>query len=138
MGQQIKPVAPVMRAGLLAMLALVQSIGAGRAIDDCLTAPDSQSPPGSEWRYHTEHGRKCWSLRPDGPSKNAPEDASAREPSVPAATGDALTARDCDTELSVLRYRRILYGVFQTDSQRDDKQVEDLAAKGCREAGAGR
>lgn len=138
MGRQIKPVAPAMRAGLLAALALVLSIRPGRAIDDCLTAPDSQPPPGSEWRYHTEHGRKCWSLRPDGRGKNAPEDAGARESSVPAATGDALTARDCDTELSVLRYRKILSGIFQTDSQRDDKQVEDLAAKGCREAGAGR
>ena len=138
MGQQIKPVAPAMRAGLLTALALVLSIGPSRAIDDCLAAPDSQPPPGSEWRYRTEHGRKCWSLRPGGRSKIAPEDAGAREPSVPAATGDALTARDCDTELSVLRYRKILSGVFQTDSQSDDKQAEDLAAKGCHEAGAGR
>lgn len=138
MGQQIKPVAPVMRAGLLAMLALLLMIGPGRAIDDCLTAPDSPPPPGREWRYHSEHGHKCWSLRPEGRNKSAPEDASAREPSAPAATGDALTTRDCDTELSVLRYRKILSGVFQTDSQHQDRQAEELAAKGCREAGTGR
>lgn len=138
MGRQITPVAPAMRAGLLAALALVLSIAPGRAIDDCLTAPDSQPPPGSQWRYRTEHGRKCWSLRSDTRNKGAPEDAGAREPSAPRATGETLTGRDCDTELSVLRYRKILSGVFQTDSQPNDKEAEELAAKGCRDAGAER
>jgi hypothetical protein len=37
-------------------------------VEDCLSSPKAETPPGSHWRYHIDHANKrnCWYLRQDG------------------------------------------------------------------------
>ncbi len=37
-------------------------------VEECLSSPKAETPPGSHWRYHIDHANKrnCWYLRRDG------------------------------------------------------------------------
>jgi hypothetical protein len=55
--------------------------------DSCLTSPTGDTPPGSHWRYHTDHinKRNCWFLRRDDGQAQALPQTSAPAP-TPAAS----------------------------------------------------
>ncbi len=60
------------------------------AADDCLSAPNEQTPAGSHWYYRIERGTKrhCWYLREEGEkvSQSAPSSAApAAKPIAPKA-----------------------------------------------------
>ena len=58
--------------------------------DDCLAAPNSSAPPGSQWRYRLERGthRKCWYLRNSGkaPQKAAQSEKTNAATPLPASS----------------------------------------------------
>jgi hypothetical protein len=155
MGNQIQSIALVASSALLAVLGIASPIGSASAANDCIAAPNSEAPPGSHWYYRSDRTtqRKCWHLgterryKPAGLAQVGARDLTAdtvgvdrphrqtTTPSTPGSTGDTLTRRECDTELSVLQYRKILTAtlsdVNSTNNDIDMRMVE-LAAKGCR------
>ena len=81
-------------AGILASAALAAAPTGARAADECLTAPKGATPAGAHWYYRLEKGtkRKCWYLADEvskatktTPAATAPAEASADEPTPPAA-----------------------------------------------------
>ncbi len=54
--------------GVLAGASLTISHGAARAADDCLSAPNGDTPQGSHWHYRIDRVTKaqCWYLREEG------------------------------------------------------------------------
>lgn len=82
------------RSIALAVPLLVWGVGIGAPMnparaDDCLTAPNSATPKGSHWYYHTDRakGRKCWFLRALDPpaQRTAAQGASAAAPATHAS-----------------------------------------------------
>jgi hypothetical protein len=154
MGKQIKPFVPALFSALL-VLGVTLPDGPASAADDCLAAPKSEAPEGSHWYYRSDRvkHRKCWYLRPDdrnvrggAPQVGArdPETAGNANPVMqtstpPGPAGDALTRRECDTELNVLQYKKIIAGLSDLISTGDDIDVRmvELAAKGCQKPSAG-
>ena len=135
----------------LAATLVTLAIGTARAADDCVTAPNGDTPPGRHWYYRTDKAtkRKCWYLgqhgragaAPDSDARNAAETVGHGQPAAPAgpapaASGDAATSRDCAIAQSVLNYRKILATVFHSDAAGTDvdAQARELAAKGCANA----
>jgi hypothetical protein len=61
--------------------------------DDCLAAPNSSAPQGSQWRYRLERGthRKCWYLRDSGkaPQKAAPSEKTNVATPLPTSSVQA-------------------------------------------------
>src|SRR6516165_9440230 len=61
--------------------------------DDCLAAPNSSAPQGSQWRYRLERGthRKCWYLRDssNAPQKAAPSEKTDVTPPLPTTSVQA-------------------------------------------------
>lgn len=77
-------------ASVLAVAALTISHGAARAADDCLSAPNGETPQGSHWHYRIDRVTKsqCWYLREEGEklSQTAPPNSSrAAKPIAPTA-----------------------------------------------------
>ena len=59
--------------------------------EDCLSSPKAETPPGSHWRYRTDHvnKRSCWYLRQEGgglsqalPQSSPPAPPPAAKPSI--------------------------------------------------------
>ena len=77
-------------ASVLAGAPLTISHGAARAADDCLSAPNEETPQGSHWYYRIDRITKsqCWYLREEGEklSQTAPPNSSrAAKPIAPTA-----------------------------------------------------
>ncbi len=83
--------ASAMFAGLLAGVPLaITAHGAARAADDCLTAPNDETPGGRHWYYRLDHATKrhCWYLREEGQKLSqtaAPNAARSAKPAEPKA-----------------------------------------------------
>jgi hypothetical protein len=58
----------VFAAFLVALAVTILQSGSARAADNCIAAPNSESPQGSHWYYRIDRvkQRKCWYLRPWG------------------------------------------------------------------------
>jgi hypothetical protein len=78
-------------AGVLAGTSLGGlAFNVARAADDCLAAPNSETPQGSHWYYRIEHGTKrhCWYLRAEGETPSqaaAPNSSGPAKPVAPTA-----------------------------------------------------
>jgi hypothetical protein len=78
-------------AGFLAgVLLAVTAHGAARAADDCLTAPNDETPGGRHWYYRIDHATKrhCWYLREEGEKLSqtaVPNAARSAKPVEPKA-----------------------------------------------------
>ena len=64
------------------------------AVEDCLSSPKGETPPGSHWYYRVDHTNKrnCWYLRPEGGavSQAVPQNSRpAQSPSAKASIADA-------------------------------------------------
>ena len=69
--------------------------------DDCLAAPNSATPKGGHWYYHTDRTkhRKCWYLvTPDGSQPNTATQAktSTKASKKPATATTPADARQAD------------------------------------------
>ena len=77
-------------------MGIVVPTNAARA-DGCLTAPNSATPKGGHWYYHTDRTkhRKCWYLvTPDGPPPNtATQATSATAPEAHAKTSNKTSTK---------------------------------------------
>jgi hypothetical protein len=78
-------------AGVLAGASLAGlAFNAARAADDCLAAPNGETPQGGHWYYRIEHGTKrhCWYLRTEAETPSqaaAPNSAGPAKPVAPIA-----------------------------------------------------
>ncbi len=65
---------PVVAVLLVALGHGDPSAGSARAGENCLAAPNAQSPPGSHWHYRTDPVKqsKCWYLRTDDQAIQTP------------------------------------------------------------------
>ena len=70
------------------------SLNAARAADDCLAAPNAETPAGGHWYYRIDRATKrhCWYLRTEGETlpqaaapNSAPDSSAAAKPVVPVA-----------------------------------------------------
>ncbi|MGZ3352075.1 MAG: hypothetical protein ACXU89_24390 [Xanthobacteraceae bacterium] len=66
------------------------SLNAVRAADDCLAAPNAETPAGGHWHYRIDRATKrhCWYLRTEGetlPQAAAPDSSAAAKPVAPIA-----------------------------------------------------
>jgi hypothetical protein len=62
-------IVPAILVGILAGISLTtMARGEPANVEDCLSSPKTETPPGSHWRYHIDHANKrnCWYLRRDG------------------------------------------------------------------------
>jgi len=157
MPSQSRLVAPALVPALVATLAVALPGPRASAATDCLAAPSAEAPEGSHWFYRTdrETQRKCWYLTQNGRKVATAQRVRARaavttatvgdgQSAAPAAaasatgSADALTRRECDIELDVLNYRKMLAGIFPTEAQGGgvDAEAGELAAKQCQKPGS--
>src|SRR5262245_38809489 len=162
MPSQSRLVAPALVPALVATLAVALPGPRASAATDCLAAPSEEAPEGSRWFYRTDRAtqRKCWYLTQNGRKVATAPRVRARaavaraavttatvgdgQTAAPAAaasapgSADALTRRECDIELDVLNYRKMLAGIFPTEAQGGgvDPQAGELAAKQCQKPGS--
>ena len=70
------------------------SLNAARAADDCLAAPNAETPAGGHWYYRIDRATKrhCWYLRTEGETlpqaaapNSAPDSSAAAKPVAPIA-----------------------------------------------------
>jgi hypothetical protein len=91
MPNRIAKFASAVFASVLAVLSLTSAAdGAARAADDCLAAPNDETPGGGHWYYRIDHATKrhCWHLREEGekPSQTAlPNSTLSVKPLEPKA-----------------------------------------------------
>ena len=87
MPAQLRPIGTIAFASLLAS-GIGVSVPAKIAFAlDCLTAPNSASPPNSHWYYRTDRAqdRKCWHLQTDsGPAEQGAVQAVREAPAKPS------------------------------------------------------
>jgi hypothetical protein len=71
--------------------------GEPASVEDCLSSPKAETPPGSHWRYRIDHPNKrnCWYLRRDGgglaqalPQSNPAAPPPAAKPSISDARAE--------------------------------------------------
>ena len=82
------------------------SLNAARAADDCLAAPNSETPAGGHWRYRIDRATKrhCWYLRTEGETvsqtaaPSAPTDPTEKA-APPAAAPMQRSVADARAEL---------------------------------------
>ena len=63
------------------------SLNAARAADDCLAAPNAETPAGSHWYYHIDRATKthCWYLRAEGETASQAAEPSSGAPAKPVS-----------------------------------------------------
>ena len=96
MPRRTATIVPAILVGILAGISLAtMARGEPANPDDCLSSPKAETPPGSHWRYHTDHANKrnCWYLRRDGGgvAQAVPQSSPAAPP--PAAKPSIADAR---------------------------------------------
>ena len=87
---------------ILAGLPLVTMVhGETVTAENCLTAPGSETPAGSHWRYHIDHANKrnCWFLRRDDGSQALPQQSSAPAPAPAPSPSTQPSIADAHAEL---------------------------------------
>jgi len=128
--------------------------GQASAADDCVAAPNSDAPQGRRWYYHVDRAkhRECWYLAAGGEkvdraaamtrARDEVTTPTVRNDHPPARAGAppaASSSSECDTERSVLNYRKIIAALFPTDSTIHDVDAKaaEISAKGCSNPRAG-
>jgi hypothetical protein len=88
---------------------------------DCLTTPDSSTPPNSHWYYQTDHAqqRKCWFLRADA---RASQDSSV--PVTDEAPWDKRSQSISPASYSLASFKEFL--TQQRGAKLSDQDVEQL------------
>jgi hypothetical protein len=86
-----RPIGAIAFASVLLGLGIRVPINTAFAVD-CLSAPDSSTPPNSHWYYRTERTqqRQCWHLRADGQSPEQGAGQVVRE--TPAKSSQTMSA----------------------------------------------
>jgi hypothetical protein len=96
MPRRTATIVPAILASTLAGMSLAtMARGEPANVEDCLSSPKAETPPGSHWRYHIDHANKrnCWYLRRDGGgvAQAVPQSSPAAAP--PAAKPSIADAR---------------------------------------------
>jgi hypothetical protein len=96
MSDRTAKLAPAILAVFFASLTPTMLNSAAQAVENCLSGPKNQTPPGSHWYYRIDHAtkRQCWYLADerDGPSRAAQRNLPASPPSVSSRKGAAQTS----------------------------------------------
>lgn len=96
MPRRTATIVPAILVGIFAGIPLAtMARGEPANVEDCLSGPKAETPPGSHWRYRIDHANKrnCWYLRRDGggvaqalPQSSPP--APAAKPSISDARAE--------------------------------------------------
>jgi hypothetical protein len=88
MSAQLRPIGTIAFASALLASGLEVGVPANIAFAvDCLTAPNSPTPPNGHWYYRTDQTRerKCWHLQTDnGPSEQGAVQTAREAPAKPS------------------------------------------------------
>jgi hypothetical protein len=124
LAQNPRPIGTIAFACALLGLVISAPINTAFAVD-CLSAPDSSTPPNSHWYYRTDRTqqRKCWYLRADSQSSEQGADQVGRE---------APAAKSSQTMLAASPYSLASFKVFMAQQGRaklSEPEIEKLYAE---------
>ena len=98
MPRRTATIMPAILVSILAGISLAtMARGEPAKVEDCLSSPKAETPPGSHWRYRIDHANKrnCWYLRRDGggvaqalPQSSPAAPAPAAKPSIADARAE--------------------------------------------------